>query len=384
MIIKNILLSVLPYLVCVSLIFVGYFDIQQNQLNNTVPIFPSDAETIIDIYKIYYSGVDNRTILNNISSIIQYNFTQSELDIFMSDFQSKYLNNNIYKKITELITFVNFLWVISLFGMIITSIFVIKEYFPHIFSGYIKSLLLKYYTYLISILSCVLLFQGGYFFTLTSFVIHCALCYHSTKVDGISYAFQNHAIAYMYLMSMCIPAYMIGILLQSQIIGFICVLIFGTTIGVILSSNINVSDNIFDNFVERDWEMISLFMMPIYLVMIFSKHAKYNEPFCYGIYVFSVVTFFINKIERAINRNENIKMIQTIVFGSLFGTYFGIVGLTNTTIIFTGIYFVATIIKFFGNKYFYTIIFLVCTKLFALSWFLLTHPEFIKSFILIR
>lgn len=371
-------------------------------VSNYKPKLPSSPAKILALYDTYQQNGPN--MINMVSQLLNYNFTtKSEIDEVIAELKmSDDVSTGLISRFWRFVTFVNFVWLVSIIGMVITFFPAFSTLFGPILiilAEVIITILAQIYAYKYeigySILS-LLLTQSlhthkdiGFYLALASLVGYYGLFLSdvsANKNTGISPDMVNVFIHGM----MMIPTFLLTFAYESQLLGFVSVALGYSMLGFsTISSGLCWCIGFNNKNSLNNCAATSLILLPAYFALN-KRSISGTKYFYYGVYIFGLVVYMIamlisssrfvaDKQEFAV---KQLMMIFSVGFAMITGSYYDITSLYNVGATFACLYFSDKI----GESHIWSnntvvLLFFTFASCFGASLWLNTHPDFLMSII---
>lgn len=363
------------------------------------PQLPTTPAKIIKTYEIYIKNDDN--VVNDISLLLNYKFeSKTQIDELINELrQSTETKTGLISKFWRLVTFVNFVWLISILGITITFFPAMLKLFGPLIMLLTDTLIniiiqLHKYREEIGYTSLTfLLIQSfhahkdiGFYLAMTSLVMYGALFMNSIytrKNTGV-----NKDLVNMFIHTMLfIPTCLLTLAYESNLLGFISVALFYSMIGFsTMSSGLCWMFGFRGKRELNNCLVSSLIMIPFYFLL--SKYIVIVKYFYYGIYVFGVVMYFLALLittSKFYSKDDEyyqkqIVMTLSLTIGMIVGAYFDIISLYNVSVTFVFLFFsdkIAESSMWKGSEI--ILVFFGFVTCYLISLWLNTHPNFLES-----
>lgn len=361
---------------------------------------PSDPKTIIQLYKVYNNK--NNDTLKLASSLANFNFkTFGELDEMMTELENTTeLSNGLLGRFWRMVTFVNFLWLISIVGLTITFLPAMLQIFGplliHLAQIIIELLKLLWiyheelgYVFLsyLSIQSFHYHKDIGFHLCFTSLFGYCAMFMHTLQLHAPNDSSETSKL-FMFCM-MGLPTFLLTLMYESDFLGFMFVCLLYKYLGFSIMSRglcwcIGFND-------EQDMNQTlgaSLILIPLYFLI--NENTPLLKHFQYGIYVFAVPVYFLSLLIKSSvyvsKKNDyvtyQLMMILSLLMSMCCGSFCNISSLYNVGATFMFFYLGEKVqeLDIWKNNA-VILIFLGFLVTYFVSLWLNTHPAFLMSVI---
>lgn len=384
---------------------------------------PGDPATIIALYQIYLDkGPD---MLAKASKLLHYTFNSAqqltelieELKITTAEvIQSR----GVLGKFWGMMSFVNFLWLVSIIGIVITFYPAMSKIIGPIIEHLVEGLriiarqLWKYREELSYPLLSLLLIQSfhchvdiGFYFALLALFAYFLLFAHTLHVHAKQQPTEEGR---LFITAMTfIPTCSLTILYESQLTGFLSVAIIYAYLGFsVISAGLSWFIGFKDKSSLHHSKEASLLIIPMYFLLTYQRvlntqnnneiefNINFFKFFHYGVYAFAVVAYFLALLIQssvlyyprvyAKGSNETdydlaqIVMTLSLNVGLFIGFYFNISSLSNVSMTFTFLYLSEKICEMdVWKEKKVVLVFLGFVATFCVSLWLNTHPAFVKA-----
>lgn len=341
--------------------------------------------------------------ISSMSMHFNYNFTSIDQinEAVLELATTTDTSSGLISRFWRFVTFVNFVWLISICGMVVTFYPMLFQIFGPIMVIAAERVLkvimvgIRYKVELGFGFLTIMLTQSihchkdvGFYIALTSLAGYCAFFLHCVKTQSSS-AISIDILNLMVHSMLVIPTIALTFLFESDLLGFCSVGILYSFLGFSsISSGLCWAIG-FDSREKMNTCIgASLILLPLYFVM--SKTISLTKYFYYGVYVFGVIVYllgmlisasrFVSSYEKFVLRQ--IMMIVSVIIIMWVSTYFNIAALYNVGATFACLYFSDKIGEssiWKGSEV--VLVFLCFLLCYLTSLWLNMHPQFLMDII---
>lgn len=382
-----------------------------NTVIHHIPKIPTNNLIIWKLAEIYSN--QSPYMLEQASTLLNFKFNDKEsLEQLVGEIIKNDGSVGLLNKIWGFMSFVNFLWIISIFGILITFIPCVVvlcqpfiELFITLFLFLKKHVDVIMYSILITLGSQAFHMSKeiGLYISITSLVGHTMLMYNSMmnyseyKKHNLSNIKHNQLLSFLNYMLLIFPTVFLALHYNNRLLGFIAVMMFYSMIGFKM-----IADGLcyivgFNN--EEDLNKCKLLSLIVTILYIYTnsiyKHTNarwYLEPFYYGIYVFGILLYFLTLLISSSRLystgtylstyilNQQIMIVSLLTSLYISAVHLNNNSMYNVTLTFAVLYSIEKIGEMNMWKGYTTVmIFFFFVGLYCSALWLNLHPEFIMS-----
>ena len=365
-----------------------------------IPKIPNNPATVIKLYQLEQKlGQQNdESILKLASNVAKFEFKNIEqfqqlMDELKSTPDEKL---GVIGKFWKLMTLINVIWIVSIIGMTVTFFPAIVAIFGplmNVLVDFVKRIIksiLPYSEQIGYVLLIFILSQSfycpkdiGFFLALTSLVGYYSLFIYTCNKHGQNVTNESTKSLYSYGMIL-LPTAMLTIYYNSDLLGFLSIVFLYFSFGFsVISRGLCWCIGFRDRDPLTDCTCISLALIPLYLVM--DKKVAYLKHFHYGIYVMSVIIYFLGLLilsSKYKYGKTQILMIISLILFAFIGSIMNITSMYNVTITFSFLYLGEKIGEMsFWKGFEIVLVFLGFLTCYFASMLLTAHPSFLTAII---